>query len=45
MGIDNLHDGLEPFNFGEKTGIDLPGERGGILPSKAWKKINVTKRF
>ncbi|CAC9625961.1 Peptidoglycan D,D-transpeptidase MrdA (EC 3.4.16.4) [uncultured Gammaproteobacteria bacterium] len=40
MGIDNLHDGLKPFNFGEKTGIDLPGERGGILPSKAWKKIN-----
>ena len=40
MGIDNLHDGLRPFNFGEKTGIDLPGERGGILPSKAWKKLN-----
>uniref|UniRef100_UPI0034DE7E13 penicillin-binding protein 2 n=1 Tax=Candidatus Thiodubiliella endoseptemdiera TaxID=2738886 RepID=UPI0034DE7E13 len=40
MGIDNLHDGLELFNFGKKTGIDIPGERGGILPSKAWKKIN-----
>ncbi|SHN91779.1 penicillin-binding protein 2 [bacterium endosymbiont of Bathymodiolus sp. 5 South] len=40
MGIDNLHDGLKPFNFGAITGIDIPGERGGILPSKAWKKIN-----
>ncbi|SMN00044.1 Cell division protein FtsI [Peptidoglycan synthetase] [uncultured Candidatus Thioglobus sp.] len=40
MGIDALHKGLTPFNFGNKTGIDIPGERGGILPSKAWKKIN-----
>lgn len=40
MGIDNLHKGLKPFNFGEITGIDIPGESGGILPSKAWKKIH-----
>ena len=40
MGIDTLHDNLTLFNFGSKTGIDIPGERGGILPSKAWKKIN-----
>jgi penicillin-binding protein 2 len=40
MGIDDLYDGLKPFNFGKITGIDIPGERGGILPSRAWKKIN-----
>jgi penicillin-binding protein 2 len=40
MGIDHLYEGLKPFNFGAITGIDLPGERGGILPSRAWKKIN-----
>lgn len=40
MGIDALHKGLTPFNFGKKTGIDIPGEHSGILPSKAWKKIN-----
>ena len=40
MGIDSLHDNLTFFNFGSKTGIDIPGERGGILPSKIWKKIN-----
>jgi len=40
IGIDTLHDNLTLFNFGSKTGIDIPGERGGILPSKAWKKIN-----
>lgn len=40
MGIDELHDGLDLFNFGRKTGIDIPGESAGILPSKTWKKIN-----
>ncbi len=40
MGIDKIHDNLKFFNFGEVTGIDIPGERSGILPSKAWKKIN-----
>jgi len=26
------------FGFGATTGIDLPGEKGGFLPSKAWKE-------
>lgn len=40
MGIDKLHDNLDLFNFGRITGIDIPGEKGGIMPSKSWKKIN-----
>ena len=40
MGIDKLHDNLTLFNFGSKTGIDIPGEKGGIMPSTTWKKIN-----
>ena len=43
IGIDTLHDNLKFFNFGKITGIDIPGELGGILPSKAWKKINKGK--
>ena len=38
MGIDNMHDFLAQFGFGEKTGIDLIGERSGLLPSSEWKK-------
>jgi penicillin-binding protein 2 len=38
MGIDNMHDFLAQFGFGEKTGIDLIGERSGLLPSTEWKK-------
>ena len=32
-----FYDSLKLFNFGEKTGIDLPGESAGLLPSpKYW---------
>ncbi len=43
MGIDTLHDILYPFGFGHKTGIDLPKEASGILPSQAWKKATKGK--
>lgn len=38
MGINKIHDFLYQFGFGEKTGIDLLGERSGLLPSREWKK-------
>lgn len=38
MGIDALGRGLAHFGFGEPTGIDLVGEKGGLLPSRAWKR-------
>ena len=37
LGIDNIHNFLEQFGFGEKTGIDLIGEKTGLLPSREWK--------
>ena len=41
MGVDLIHDQLEPFGLGRHTGIDLMGEVTGDLPSQAWKR----KRF
>jgi len=38
LGIDNLHAGMRRFGFGKKTGIDLPGEPSGLVPSREWKK-------
>ncbi|MGR8933030.1 MAG: penicillin-binding protein 2 [Gammaproteobacteria bacterium] len=38
LGIEHMHDFLQQFGFGEKSGIDLIGEKSGLLPSKAWKK-------
>ncbi len=38
MGVDTMHDFMKRFGFGEQTGIDLPHERKGILPSTEWKR-------
>lgn len=38
LGIDKLYEFLHKFGFGEKTGIDLVGEKAGLLPSRAWKR-------
>ncbi len=38
LGIDRIHTFLQKFGFGEKTGIDLEGEKSGLLPSRAWKR-------
>ena len=40
LGIDRMHEFLQKFGFGEKTGIDLSGEKTGLLPSQTWKKTN-----
>ncbi|MFY9182857.1 MAG: penicillin-binding protein 2 [Limnohabitans sp.] len=38
MGVDAIHDFMKPLGFGQMTGIDLPGEVRGILPSTEWKR-------
>jgi penicillin-binding protein 2 len=38
LGIQRIHDSMVRMGFGEPTGIDIAGERGGIMPSPAWKK-------
>lgn len=38
IGIDNIAPVLERFGFGKKTGIDLPNEYIGVVPSREWKK-------
>jgi penicillin-binding protein 2 len=38
MGIERLHGFLAGFGFGERTGVDVAGELGGLLPSREWKR-------
>lgn len=38
LGVDLIHDQMEPLGFGRLTGIDLKGEVTGILPSTDWKR-------
>jgi len=44
IGIDRLQAYLKYFRFGEKTGIDLIGERRGIRPSREWKRGHFKNR-
>jgi penicillin-binding protein 2 len=38
MGVDLMHDFMQPLGFGQITGIDLRGEVRGVLPSQEWKR-------
>jgi penicillin-binding protein 2 len=38
LGIERLHDWWERFHLGQATGIDLPGEATGFLPTIEWKE-------
>jgi penicillin-binding protein 2 len=38
MGVDMIQDWVSRFGMGRKTGIDLPAEQKGIIPSREWKK-------
>ncbi|ORU93845.1 MAG: penicillin-binding protein 2 [Cycloclasticus sp. symbiont of Poecilosclerida sp. N] len=38
LEIDRMHSFLTKFGFGKKTGIDILGEKSGLLPSREWKK-------
>ncbi|HHM05293.1 MAG TPA: penicillin-binding protein 2 [Gammaproteobacteria bacterium] len=38
LGIDRIHAYLSHFGFGRPSGVDLPGEAAGLLPSRQWKR-------
>ncbi len=37
-GVDRIADVCRRFGLGEQTGIDLPGERTGVIPTRNWKR-------
>jgi len=39
LGIGRLHDFMQGrFGFGQVTGLDIAGEKGGLYPSEQWKR-------
>lgn len=38
LGIDTIARYAQEFGLGRRTGIDLPSERAGLVPSSAWKE-------
>lgn len=38
LGIQRMHESMTHLGFGVRTGIDIPGEKPGLMPSPEWKK-------
>ncbi|MFZ0336529.1 MAG: penicillin-binding transpeptidase domain-containing protein, partial [Terracidiphilus sp.] len=45
LGIDRIVKYATAFGYGQKTGIDLPGEQPGLMPSAPWKAKNYHARW
>ncbi len=45
LGIDTISKYATEFGYGQKTGIDLPGEQAGLMPSAQWKLKNYHARW
>jgi len=43
LGIDNIEQFLKSFGFGGPTGLDISGERYGVVPSREWKRQNFSR--
>lgn len=38
LGVSRIVDYAERFGFGSPLGLPIPGERGGLLPTKEWRE-------
>lgn len=45
LGVDRMVDWLQRFGMGSRTGIDVPGERPGFVPSAPWKEQTKGERW
>ena len=44
LGIERLYDYMEAFGLGKPTGVDLPGEAGGIvIPESTVKRVDIAR--
>ncbi|MDR1908389.1 MAG: penicillin-binding protein 2 [Spirochaetaceae bacterium] len=45
LGVERIVNYAREFGFGELTGIDLPGEISGIVPTPQWKERRIHERW
>ncbi len=45
LGIDRLAYWAHQFGFGKPTGIELPGEAAGIVPTNEWKRRTLNEQY
>ncbi len=44
LGLERLEETARAFGLGERTGVDLPQEKQGLVPDQAWYEKNWGKR-
>jgi penicillin-binding protein 2 len=45
LGVDKIHKWATLLGLGEKTGIDLPNEVSGLVPSTEWKRRRYNEKW
>ncbi len=45
LGLERLAEYAHSFGLGQPTGIDLPGEASGLVPTKKWKRLNYSESW
>jgi penicillin-binding protein 2 len=45
LGDERLGYYAELFGFGERSGLDLPGEATGLVPTVKWKRVNYSESW
>jgi penicillin-binding protein 2 len=43
LGIDRIADMAKRFGLGQTLALDLPGERAGLIPNRAWKQATMSQ--
>jgi penicillin-binding protein 2 len=45
LGVDRMAEYAKALGYGQATGIELPGESTGLIPTSAWKRINLSENW
>ena len=45
LGLERLAEYAHSFGLGQPTGIDLPGEAPGLVPTQKWKRLNYAESW
>ncbi|HUV15845.1 MAG TPA: penicillin-binding transpeptidase domain-containing protein, partial [Pelolinea sp.] len=45
LGIDRMAEYAKALGYGQVTGIELPGEQEGLVPTSDWKRINLSENW
>ena len=45
LGVDRIATTARKLGLGSKFGLDIPGERAGMIPTRAWKREHIGKSW